>query len=97
MVVNECPRTVMPANYPCHSCLFKQKMSHLLHSFLAFHFITYPPSHLTLPDHPHLDLSIFNPASGGLAEGTAEAGWVRGTPTPITFLKSNSHVQKWAC
>ena len=53
MVVNECPRTVMPTNYPLRSCLFKQKMSHLLQLFLAFYFITYPPSDLTFPDHPH--------------------------------------------
>ena len=49
----------MPANYPLRSCLFKQKMSHLLQLFLAFYFITYPPSDLTLADHPHPDPHLY--------------------------------------
>ena len=43
----------MPVNYPLRSFLFKQKMSHLLQIFLASYFITYPPSDLTLLNHPH--------------------------------------------
>ena len=70
MVVNVCSRTVMPANYPLRSCLFIQKMSYLLQSFLPFHCITYAPSDITLPDHlhpdPHPYLSIFKNVSANL-------------------------------
>jgi len=38
-----------------------------------------------------------NPEHGGLPESTTVAGWVGATPTPVTLLQINSHVQKLAC
>ena len=38
-----------------------------------------------------------NPGDGGLPESTDVAGWVGATPTPLTLLQINSHVQKLAC
>ena len=39
----------------------------------------------------------FNPGDGGLPESTDVTGWVGATPTPLTLLQINSHVQKLAC
>ena len=62
MVVNECPRTVMPANYPLHSCLFIQKCLICCNHF--YRFIVLLTLHLTWPStttltDPHSYLFIF--------------------------------------